>query len=371
MKVLQVNKLYYPHIGGIEKVVQDITEGLKDKIQLEVLVCQNKGKGKRETINGVEIIRASSLGIYFSSPVSFSFPFLLKELSEDKDILHFHMPFPIGEASFFFSSFKGPIVCTYHSDIVRQKFLMKFYKPLLVRFLGRANRIITSSQAIIENSPLLRNFRNKCKIIPFGIDPERFELTSTIQEKVQEIKERYKKRIILFVGRLVYYKGIEFLLKAMIKVDAKLVIIGQGVLEEKLKKLTKKLNIGDKIAWIKRVNDSELVAYYHSCELFVLPSVEKTEAFGIVQLEAQACGKPVVSTNLVTGVPFVNLHEKTGLVVPPREPEALAQAINKLLNEPILREKYGKNGEERVEREFTKETMIKKIYNLYREVLNS
>ena len=175
IKVLQINKLYAPHIGGVEKVVQDIAEGLKDKVDMKVLVCSNKGKAVVDSINGVEVTRAGSFGIYFSMPLSLSIFTKLRKLSSDRDVLHFHMPFPLGDAAYFLSGFKGKVVVWWHSDIVRQKALMKLYKPLMDRFLKRADRIIVATEGHINGSSYLEPYRDKCVIIPFGIDIEAFD----------------------------------------------------------------------------------------------------------------------------------------------------------------------------------------------------
>ncbi len=371
MKVLQISKLYYPHIGGVERVVQDIAEGLKDKVDMKVLVCQQKGKGGKEIINGVEVFRASSLGIYFSMPVSFNFPFLLKRLGKDMDILHFHMPFPLGDISYLLMKPQGKLVVWWHSDIIKQKNLLRLYKPFLIRFLRKADKIIVATPNHIESSVFLKDFRDKCEVIPFGIDIARFRLNDKMREKVESIRDKYGPKIILFIGRLIYYKGVEYMIRAMKRVDARLLIVGDGPLRDSLINLVTKLGIEDKIVFLRKIDDEEIAIYYHACDIFVLPSIANSEAFGIVQLEAMACGKPVVSTNLPTGVPFVNSHEKTGLIVPPKDSEAMAQAINRLLNNSDLREIYGQYSKQRVEKEFTKELMIRRILTVYEKLLNN
>ncbi|MQY69266.1 MAG: glycosyltransferase [Firmicutes bacterium] len=363
-KVLQINKLYYPWIGGIEKVVQNIAEVLKSEVDMEVLVCRNRGRGRNEIINNAKVMRAGSLGIFFSMPLSLSFPIMLKRLN--RDILHFHLPFPLGVISYLLMRPKGKVVVTYHSDIIRQRLAKILYRPFLMKFLKRADSIITSSQNLKDNSPALKGFQDKCKVIPFGIDLEEFRLTPEIAKRAQEIKEKHKGPLILFVGRFVYYKGLEYLIEAMKNIEARLLIIGRGPLEKKLKKMAQRFAISNKIVWIGEVSRKDLISFYHACALLALPSISNNEAFGIVQLEAFTCGKPVISTNLPTGVPFVNLHQKTGLIVPPKDSEALSRAINSLLKSPNLREQYGRYARERVEKEFTRELMAQKVLKLYK-----
>ncbi|MBC7190664.1 glycosyltransferase [Candidatus Aerophobetes bacterium] len=287
------------------------------------------------------------------------------------DILHFHLPFPLSVMSYFFAKPEGKIVISWHSDIVRQKISKFFYHPFLVRFLKKADVIIATSPNMVESSPYLKRFRGKCRIIPLGIDVERFKLKEDEEGRVKEIRERYTsgKGIILFVGRLIYYKGVEYLIRAMRDIDASCLIIGEGKLKKKLEKMVDELGLSSKVHFLGSISDDKLPSYYHACDVFCLPSVARSEAFGIVQLEAMVCGKPIVSTNLPTGVPFVNQDKKTGIVVPPKNPQALAEAINTLLENPALRKKYGGCAKERVEKEFTKKVMVKRLLEVYREVV--
>ena len=170
VKVLQVNKLYYPWVGGVERVVQQLAEGLNDRTDMKVLVCQAKGRASVEKINGVEVHRAGSLGMMFSMPISISFFREFKKLSKDRDIVHFHMPFPLGDLACLLSGYKGKVVVWWHSDIVKQKKLMKLYKPILEKFLSRADVIIAATQGNIDGSDYLLKYRDKCVIIPYGLD---------------------------------------------------------------------------------------------------------------------------------------------------------------------------------------------------------
>ena len=284
-RILQITKFFYPHFGGMEKVVRDINVGLKEKIDMKVLTCQVKGKGNKENIDNVEIFRAASIGVYFSVPISFTFPFLLKKLSNDRDILHFHLPFPLAVMSYLLVRPKGKIVVWWHSDILRPKYLYKLlYKPFLRRFLNKVDKIIVATPLHIKNSDILNDFRDKCEVIPYGIDIEQFNFTNEIKEKAEKIRGEYGPKIVLFIGRLVYYKGLEYLIQAMKGVDAKVLIIGEGKLQRSLQKLAENLKVGGKVFFLGRVKNSDILAYYRVCDIFVLPSIEKTKAFGLVQL---------------------------------------------------------------------------------------
>jgi len=367
MRVLQINKLYYPFTGGVEQVAYDISNELSNKLNMNVLVANDKFKKSTENINGTKVIRSSSLGRYFSMPVAPKFPLELKNM--DADIYHYHLPFPLGVVSDLLVNPKGKKIVTWHSDIIKQKNILKLYKPFLKRFLNRVDKIVTTSPNMIDNSPFLQEYKKKCTVIPLGVDPEDFRLTDYTKDKKKKIKNKYKKPIIFFVGRLVYYKGIEVLIKAMENIDAQLLIGGTGPLEGKLKGLVDSLKLNDNIDFLGFVKDENLSAYYHASEFFVLPSVASSEAFGIVQLEAQACGKPVISTNLPTGVPFANKDKKTGIVVEPNSVDQLHYAIKKLLNDNSLRSQLGKNAKKRVNEKFTLEKMGESYFNLYNDLL--
>jgi len=367
MRVLQVSKLYTPWVGGIEKVVQCIAEGLKDEVHSEVLVCQARGWGRREMVNDVPINRTTSLGIAWGMPISPAYPGHLMRRGRQADILHFHTPFPLGVISCLLL---GPrcrrIVVTYHSDIVRQRIFLRLYAPFLQRFLARADRIIVTSSALLESSPFLHPYKHKSVVIPLSIGVDDFARDPS---RASDIEDWSSTRAILFVGRLSYYKGVEFLLEAMRDVDARLIIVGDGKRRHRLEALSHKLGVVQKVRFVGQLPSDELERYYARCDLLVLPSVERSEAFGIVQLEAMAHGKPVVNTDLPTGVPHVSLHGETGLTVPPRDAAALANAINTILNDAQLAARFSRNAEERVMKHFSREKMLQRVLDVYRELM--
>jgi glycosyltransferase involved in cell wall biosynthesis len=371
LRVLQIFKYYYPHVGGVEKVAQDIAEGLSGQIDTEVLACHEALRTRREKVNDIDVTRAGRIFTRFSVPVALGFPFLMRQMARTADILHFHLPYPLADVSYLLSRPKGKVVVWWHSDIVRPKYLTKLYRPFQVQFLKKAAAIIVAAPQLIDSSPMLRRFRDKCEVIPIGIDTARFSLNGSRHAGVQELRAKYGPRIVLFVGRLAYYKGVDYLIRAMKEIDGRLLLVGEGPLEADMKGLAASMGVLDKCVFLGKVSDEELPLYYHACDVFVLPSVASTEAYGIVQLEAMACGKPVVSTSLSTGVTFVNLHGHTGLAVPPADEQALADAINRLLDDPGLRQKYGLFAKERVERQFTRAAMVDKVYLLYKRVIEA
>lgn len=369
IRVLQISKLYHPTIGGVESIVQSIAEGLKSRLQMQVLVCMPKGKKECEEINGVTVTRSSSLGIKHSMPVSLTFPFDLWRLSCEKDILHFHMPFPLGDLAYLLVRPKVKVVVWWHSEIIRQKFFLKLYALFMHMFLRKADKIIVATPKHLEETLILHKYLDKCEVIPFGIDVKKYTLNEPLSNAVDIIRAKYGSRIALFVGRLVYYKGIEYLIQAMKDVDCHLIIIGEGNLEDKLKKMVADLGIEDRVFFIGKVDDEVLPVYFNACDVFMFPSVARTEAFGIVQLEAMACGKPVINTNLPTGVPWVSKDGETGLTVPTCDSGALAKAMNILFHNEELRIGYGKNALSRVNDCFNKDKMLDSVYELYAKLI--
>jgi len=263
------------------------------------------------------------------------------------------------------------LIVSYHNDIIRPGFAMPLLSPLLMKILYKAQAIVVTSENLINSSCVLKKFREKCIIIPHGIDIGRFNITEQVLEESKEIRSSINKPIILFVGRLVYYKGLRYLIRAMKDIEGKLIVIGDGEERNKLKSFSKQQGVDNKILWLGNIPDELLPAYYHACDLFVLPSCCNSESFGLVILEAHACCKPVVSTNLSTGVTFTNLHQQTGLVVPPKNSAALAEAVNFLLGSKDLREAYGRAARVRAQREFTKEIMAQNFLTLYHTINNN
>ena len=207
-------------------------------------------------------------------------------------------------------------------------------------------------------------------MIPFGIDVERLDATPAVTARAAQIVTEHPGPRLLFIGRLVPYKGVDVLIDAMASVPgATAFILGDGPLRGELEARAAASGVAGRVQFLGALPDAEVVAHLHACDVFVLPSVSRQETFGVAQLEAMACGRPVVSTDLETGVPWVNQHEVTGLVVPPGNSERLSDALGTLLSDEALRNRLGKAARERVEREFTTERMAQRTVSLYRDVL--
>jgi glycosyltransferase involved in cell wall biosynthesis len=366
MRVLHVYKDYYPVVGGMENHIRLLARGeARRGLEITVLVTSLTGKTEVAELEGVRVIKAARLATVASTPISLALFSWMRRLRSD--ITHLHFPYPWGELAHLAFGQSQRTIITYQSDIVRQKGLLKLYRPFLWRVLARADRIIATSPNYIQSSPYLSQVSEKCTVIPLGIDLEPFLQSRT--EEVRRLRERYGSPLLLFVGVLRYYKGLGDLIRAMRDIDARLLVVGAGPMAEEWHALVRELGLTEKVFFTGRVQDEELPAYFQACDIFVLPGSHRSEAFGVVQLEAMASGRALVSTELGTGTSYVNVHGETGLVVPPRDPGALASAINRLLADEPLRIKMGERGRERARQEFSQDLMIDRVLELYHSVL--
>lgn len=363
--------MYLPLPGGIVHVIESIVSGLKDKVdQLVLVAAQQFGMGGSSFYQGVQVKRVFSLGNLFSMPLALSYPFHFWVQAKQADIVHFHYPFPLVDltVALYFPR-KTALVVHWHAEITAQKKLARWLGFFTRRCLQRADKIIVSSPDIIAESVWLKPYVDKCQVIPYGINPYYLSQLSSVERmRVSELKQRYP-RLVLAVGRLVSYKGFSVLLKAIKETDAQLIIIGEGVLAHTLQRQIEDLGLQER-AWLKgRVDDAELKCFYHACRLFAFPSETEAEAFGLVQLEAMLCAKPVVNTKLNSSVPWVARDDKEGITVPPSDDKALAVAIESLLTDSALATRLGNAGFERVNQLFTQEMFLQQIDQLYEELL--
>lgn len=371
LSVVHVGKFYPPVSGGMERMLQMLCEGERAAgVDTRVLVANTTGHTVHETVNGVPVTRVASVGRYGAVEWAVSFPAWLGR--QHPSVMVIHEPNPIALVANFVRRPRVPTIVWFHSEVVRPAWRFKlFYEPFLAYTLATASRIIVSSPALAENARTLRPYRRKCVVVPFGFDPARFAPNDRTRAEAAALREAHGGRpIVLFVGRLVEYKGIDVLLRALSgieNVDA--ILVGDGPRRLALEELASDLGLAGRVSFEGEVADQRMPVLYEACDLFVLPSVTRAEAFGLVQLEAMAAGKAVVSTSVPTGVPWVNQHERTGLIVPPGEVPALRQAIERLLNDPDLRSRMGRNGCARVARDFTPARMIQQMLAVYRDVV--
>jgi rhamnosyl/mannosyltransferase len=364
LRVLHVGKFYPPHMGGIETHLQALCGALRDHADVRVIVSSDDRHTIEETVDSVPVARLATLLTAFSTSIS---PAMVSRIRNSQaELVHIHLPNPAAVLAYLASGHRGQLIITYHSDTVKQKVLGRLFEPLLKAALRKSAAIIATSPTYLATSSVLRTFRDRCHIIPYGIDTAQFEQCDP--EAVRDVRERFGERLVVSVGRLVYYKGFDVLIRAMATVRGKLVIVGDGPLRAELQSLAARLGLTEKVVFAGEINNTVLNAYYHAADLFALASVARSEAFGIVQIEAMAAGLPVVNTSLDSGVPFVSLDGETGLTVPPGNAPALAAALNRLLDDGGLRQTLGQAGVRRAKQEFSLDTMLRRTLSLYESV---
>jgi len=342
LNILHLYKDYHPVLGGIENHIKTLAEA--------------------QTAAGHQ---AGRLATAASMPLSLSQPVALARLRPD--VAHVQSPYPLGEVANWLLGRARATVITHHSDVIRQQGWLRLYGPLLRRVLRAAGRIIATSPRYIETSPWLRLVREKCVVVPLGVDIARF--TPPIN---QPANQPASQPTLLFTGRLRYYKGLSTLLQALPALPGvQLIVVGDGPMREEWEQLTDTLGLRDRVTFTGEVPDESLPRYYWTADLFVLPANARAEAFGTVLLEAMASGLPCITTEVGTGTSWVVQDGVTGLVVPPRDPQALTQAIRSLLDDFRRRVAMGQAARARVETEFTLEQMIARVQAVYDEVLSA
>ena len=364
--VLHVGKYYPPAPGGMERVVQLLCEGEQPLISSAVLAANTASRTVHEMVHGVPVTRVASIASIGSVGVCPTFPIALARAQRDLTVIH--EPNPLALASDFLARQNGPLVVWFHSEVLRPRWKYRLlYRPFLRRVLDRAARIVVSSPNLAASAEELAGHQSKCVVIPFGIEPRRFALTPDVEARASSLRERHGSRpIVLFVGRLVPYKGVNVLLEAVRNLDVTAVVVGNGPLRSSLEAQA----AGDpRVVFAGDVDEDTLVAWYRASDVFVLPSVTRAEAFGMVQLEAMASGRPVVSTRLDSGVPWVNRDRETGFVVEPGDAPAMRDAIALLLRDARLRTAMGAAGAARVAADFTVTRMAERTVALYQQVL--
>ena len=364
MHILHIYKDYFPVLGGIENHIRDLGEAQAARGHRVTILVTSTGRASEIECPApnLTVVKAGRLLHTASTPLS---PLMLAYARAlQPDIVHLHMPFPPGDLVARAVPGRPPLIITYHSDIVRQRALLRLYRPLLEATLRRADRIIATSTAYAQSSPFLRRHIVKCEIVPLGIDIKRFDIVDGANRPAPAGQST-----LLFVGRLRYYKGLHVLLDAMATVDATLLIAGMGPEREHLGEQAERLGIAGRVQFLGDVPDAELPALYRRADLFVLPAHLRAEALGLSQIEALASGVPCISTELGTGTSFANQHGETGLVVPPGDAPALAAAITTLLADPALRQRYGKNARRRAVALFSRERMVEAVERVYGTVV--
>ena len=375
MRILHIGKYYPPYLGGMETVLRNLAEGLLDRnCEVTVLSAADGPLEITEELVGPvtgrrgRLVRASVYGHLNSQPLTLTLPRLIRrEISRlEPDLVHLHLPNPLAAASWLAlgalrSLQRPPLAVWYHADITRQKVGRLLVRPIVRACLDRAAGISVSSATLAERSPVLASVREKVGVIPFGIESVPW---MTIEPSLDGP--------FLFVGRLVPYKGLEVLVEAVSRLpDAEVVIVGEGPLLASLTKLVTKLGIEGRIHFKGPMVGAQVAEHMARARALVLPSVDASETFGLVQLEAMAAGVPVIAADLPTGVREVGEPGRTCLLVPPSDPEALGQALQDLLNDRDRARRMGAAGRLRFEERYTRELMMDRLLNWYDSLLTA
>jgi len=364
VKILHVYKDFDPPVrGGMERHIALMCRFQRQWAEVEALVCSRSLWTRVMLRDGTRVTEVGEWGRFQSAPLAPTFPWHLRR--HRADVLMVHVPNPTAELSYLLARPRGRLVVRYHSDVVRQATAMKVYRPVLMTFLRQADMIVPTSEAYADSSAVLAEVRRRCRVIPLGILPEEFQQPDP--ERVAALHAQYGLDYVLFSGVHRYYKGLEYLVRAAPAIRARVVIAGDGPERARCMALAKECGVDT--AFPGALSQADLVAHLHGCAVFAFPSVERSEAFGVSIMEAHACGKPVVATTLGTGVEFINQHGKTGLNVPPRDPAALADAINNLLVDPERRRVMGDYARRRIETDFHAESVARAEFRLCQDIL--
>ena len=368
MRILHIYKDYHPVLGGIENHLRWLARGQAARGH-DVTALVTNPAGLKTTVRveeGVRIIRAARIATVASTPLSLALPWHCWR--QQPDIVHLQFPYPVGEISNLLFGRGRATVISYQSDVVRQAGVLRLYNPLLKVVLRRADRILASSPPYVQSSDYLRPLADRCTVLPIGVEVERFARPRSAE--VAALRARHPGPLLLFVGRLRYYKGLNYLVEAMRQVQATLLVAGTGPEAANLRAQVDQAGLVGRVVFLGDVGDGELPAYYQAADLFVLPSSQRSEAYGIALLEAMAAGTAAISTELGTGTSWLNQHGVTGLVAPARDSAALAAAINALLADDARRRQMAAAAQARARAEFDLDQQIDRVLDIYRQLLH-
>jgi glycosyltransferase involved in cell wall biosynthesis len=367
LKVLHVGKYYPPVPGGMERVVETLCRVARDRLDSRVLAFSRNRSSTEEVVDGVPVTRVGTLGQAGSVPIAPTFAAHLRRANADVMIVH--EPNPWALLSLDIARPRIPFAIWFHSDVIRPLWQYRlFYAPVARPAYQRAARFVVSSPALAEASPVLKRYRDRIAVIPFGIDATAWEASAVIVQRAAALRAMAGRPIVLFLGRLVPYKGVDVLIEAAAPLPVRVVIVGDGPMGDAWRRVAATHAGRADFEFTGPVPDDEVKAWLRAADTLVLPSISPAEAFGVVQLEAMASAIPVVSTRVASGVPWVNRDEETGLLVPPGDAGALRRALERLLADPPLRARLGAGGLARVRSEFTMAAMAERLVALCQTV---
>jgi rhamnosyl/mannosyltransferase len=345
----------------VEQHVWEVARSPASGIGHRVLTASRSRRRVVDAADGVVLVRAPEFGRVASVPLTPTWPRELRR--SGASVVHVHLPNPLGEAAVLAWPDRPPVIASYHADVVRSPALARAHRRLQDRFLARTHAVVVGSPTLAATSPVLARHRDRVVVVPYGVDPAEWPPDPGASERLRPAGGR---RLVLFLGRLVRYKGVEVLLEAMRAIEGEVAVVGDGPDRPRLEAAIRAHGLGARARVTGHVSNAERAAWYRAADVFVLPAVSRAETFGIAMLEAMASGTPAVCTEVGTGTSWVNRHGETGLVVPPRDPAALAAAVRALLDDEARRREYGAAAAERARLHFSKAAMVGALTDLYR-----
>ncbi len=369
MKILQLGK-FWPVRGGVERVMADLMTGLSARgIDCDMMCAASAGRGSISVLSEhSSLITHRTWVKAASTTIAPSMVAQLKKVAPAYDIIHVHHPDPMAATALLLSGYKGRVVLHWHSDILKQKRLVRLYRPLQRWLIDRADVVIGTTPEYIRNSPDLAGAMSKIACVPIGVDAIEAD-----PKGAEAIRALYAGRtIVYFMGRLIGYKGLEHLVDAARYLPDSYVILigGDGPLRGALQQRIDDAGLAGKVVLLGRIEQHLVSAYYTACHVFCLPSVMKTEAFGIVQIEAMSLGKPVVATRIHgSGTAWVNSHGHSGLNVPVADPRAIADAIKAITADTDCYTRFCRGAEQRFNDNFRIDSMIDRCVDIYNNIL--
>ncbi|MBA2652902.1 MAG: glycosyltransferase [Tatlockia sp.] len=366
MKILHVYKTFLSDtFGGVAQVIAQIACHPKSSCEHTVLSLSQNPIPSVMDFSGCKNIRYKENFNLASNGISFSLIRDFRKIVAEADLIHYQFPWPFADMLHLFWQIKKPSVVTYQSDILRQKNLLQFYRPIMKRFLTSVDKIVATSPNYLATSEVLQDYRDKIAIIPNGINKDSYAKPSN--ERLAYWQNLYGKQFFLFVGVMRYYKGLDILLDAAVNTSFPILIVGTGPIEEELKAKAKKLKLTN-IHFLGELNEEDKVALLQLALAIIFPSHLRTEAFGMTLLEGAMFGKPLISAEIGTGTTYINIDQETGIVVPPNDPPALRNAMQDLWDNPAKREAMGARAAARYWELFTADRMVMEYEKLYRTV---
>jgi glycosyltransferase involved in cell wall biosynthesis len=364
LRVLHVYRTYFPDTqGGAEETIRQLTVGLKRiGVETRVFTPSLNPQPKIVLVEGIEVVRSklhfeiSSCGFALTSIPEFN-----RQVAW-ADIVHYHFPWPFADLLDLVTGVRKPSVITYHSDIVRQNGLMKFYHPLMQHFLRKSSCVVATSDQYRDSSVVLKALQRSIDVVPIGIDERSYPIPT--DGTIVRMEHAFGSGFFLFVGMLRYYKGLHILLEACKGTNLPVVIAGEGPLEAELRQRVETEGISN-VRFAGRVTDEEKIALIDLSRALVFPSHLRSEAFGVTLVEGLMRGKPLISAEVGTGTSYVNLHNETGFVVEASNPTAFQAAMIRLAECEDETSRLGQNARQRYEALFTSDRMARSYREIY------